>query len=80
MYRLARCSHCTHQYHIDVMKLAQQASRWACPVCAGITDFAEAQIQQPSTSLEDKQIWAVIGVTALIVGVAMFANRAEWQG
>jgi hypothetical protein len=79
MYRLSQCSHCPTKYHVDLVQLARQASRWACPVCAGITDFAEHQIEQPTVSSEAKQIWAAIGVAALFVGVIMFADRLqEW--
>jgi len=55
------------------------ASRWACPVCGQITDFAEHQIQQPTTSLEAKQAWGAIGVAAFFVGLIMFGNRiSDW--
>ena len=61
------------------MQIARGLSRFACPICAGITDFAERQIQKPTTSPEAKEVWAAVGVTALIVGLVIFADRAsQW--
>jgi PHP family Zn ribbon phosphoesterase len=75
MYQLAQCSHCPTKYQVDLAQLARQASRWACPVCGVITDFAERQIQKPATSPQDKQAWAALGIAALFVGLLMFADR-----
>lgn len=75
MFRLAQCSNCPTRYHIDLAQLARQASRSACPVCGVITDFAERQIQKPTTLPQDKQAWAALGGLALFVGLLMFVDR-----
>lgn len=75
MFRLAQCSGCPNRYHVDLAQLARQASRWACPVCGVITDFAERQVQKPTTSPQDKQAWAALGGFALFIGLLMFVDR-----
>gem|GEM_PF-5032759 len=79
MYQLAQCSHCPTKYHVDLAQLARQASRSACPVCGFITDYAERQIQKPTTSPQDRQAWAALGGLALFIGLLMFVDRiSEW--
>ena len=79
MYQIAQCSHCPCQYkvEVDLAQLARKASRWACPVCGGITDFAEYQIQQPNVSPEAKQLWAAVGIGAFLVGLWMFFDGLD---
>jgi len=79
MHRLAQCAHCPAKYHVDLAQLARQASQWACPVCGFVTDFAERQIQKPTTSRETKEAWAAVGIAAFFIGLLMFGDRiSDW--
>lgn len=69
---------CCPQIHgVDAFQLARQASRWACPACGVITDYAEQQITQPNTSPDSKQFWTVVGIGATVVGLIMAAQIAD---
>ncbi len=74
-----QCSncHCSHVHGVDALQLARQASRWACPICGVVTDYAQQQASRPDASVDAKQFWTFVGVGATIVGLIMFAQIAD---
>ena len=75
MLQHAQCSHCDHKYYVDLNQLALAASRYACPVCYGVTEFARHQAERPEQSQSAREIWQLIGVGATVVGLIMFLDR-----
>jgi hypothetical protein len=44
MNQLTQCKCCQRHFYVDLEKLARGVSRWACPICAHVDDFATEQI------------------------------------
>jgi hypothetical protein len=74
-----QCSnpYCSHAHGVDAMKLALQASRWACPLCGTITDYAQQQAAQPGASMDAKQFWTIVGIGATVVGLIVAAQIVD---
>lgn len=75
MYQLANCSCCQQQYTVDALQIARGISRWACPFCDAVTEFAQRQVQSPNTSQQDKQFWSTLGAGALFFGLIVAIDR-----
>ena len=69
--------YCSHVHPVDAFQLARQASRWACPVCGTISDYAQQQAAQPDISSNAKQFWTMVGVAATIAGLFVFAHIVD---
>jgi len=77
--QMVLCSnpHCAHVHGVHAIQLAQQASRWACPVCGTISDYAQTEAAQPDISPNAKQFWTLVGVAATIAGLFAFAHIVD---
>lgn len=77
--QMVLCSnpHCAHVHGVDAIQLAQQASRWACPVCGTISDYAQEQAAQPGISEGAKTFWGVVSGVAIITGLFVAAQIVD---
>jgi len=75
MHYMIQCSNCSHVHTVDALQLAQQASRWACPICGVVTDYAQYELAQPGLSPEAKDFWTAVFFAGLFVGLVMAADR-----
>lgn len=75
MHYMVQCSGCSHVHGVNALQLAQQASRWACPICGVVTDYAQHQLAQPGLSSDAKDFWSAVFFAGLFVGLVMAADR-----
>jgi hypothetical protein len=81
VYRHVQCTNgnCGYALSVTPERLALTASRFACPLCHTITQFAEVQAQQPGISQEAKDFWGGVAKGAVAVGVFLFVKQViEW--
>ena len=77
MNHLAQCPSCPTIYYVDVVQIARGLSRFACPVCGNLADFADQQQVDPSTPQVTKEVWAIIGAVSVVAGLLIFARLAD---
>jgi hypothetical protein len=77
MNQLAQCSCCPTMYYVDLAQIARGLSRFACPVCGEVADYAEEQQADPTISQATRNAWGAIGAVAVVAGLFMFAHLAD---
>jgi hypothetical protein len=77
MNQIRQCCHCQSHYHVDLNEVARGISRWACPFCGQVTDFADAQLAKPNITPEASSFWAMVSALGIVAGLFVAANLAD---
>lgn len=77
MNQLHQCRTCQRHYFADAFQLANGISRWACPFCGQVSDFAANQMSQPGISEGAQTFWGVVSGIAIIAGLFVAAHMAD---
>jgi hypothetical protein len=72
------CQNCNHNLRtVSLQEIAIYGSRWACPVCGYVMDYAAQQVSRPGLSPEAKQAWTTVGVAAFAMGLLMLFDHLD---
>jgi len=73
------CTTCHSSFPANtIAQLAFDASRWACPICGEVTDYAAQQVAK-ATSPDAKEFWNAVGAVAVVAGLLILVDRmSQW--
>ena len=65
---------------VTAEQILTYGSRWACPLCGHILDYANEQLAKPDISADGIKFWGLVGAGAFLVGLAMLLERVDRWG
>jgi hypothetical protein len=69
------CKNCSY----SISHLIETAAGTACPVCSYVYRVSLARAASPNLSEQDKNLWKLIAIGAIFIGLTIFVEKKEFS-